>query len=612
MHVGVIPGAGGTQRLPRLLGLQRALQMILTGVPVNASQALKMKLIDAMIEDEDPKQLLNKAKEWARWAEVMPIRRTSQMKVPEDAAAAHVICHAASLSLPQHGNTGVQAALKACRASYTLPFGKGMQLEHELFVQVLLSAQGQARRHAFFAVRKAQKTLSSSVPHHPLLSETGVSTAVVGAGTMGAGIALVLLQSGFKVHLFDISPLALQRGRQTIEGIVQRMVQRKKLQPAAAKQILSRLTCTENLNDLNSSRLVVEAVVENMKIKASLFHKLDQITPADCILLSNTSTLDIDQMGTQSFGSNHTRRSKFAGWHFFSPAHVMQLVEIVVGTDTSSETVGLLQALTKRIRKIGVVVGNCDGFCGNRMVRPYSNESVLLLVGQGNTIQDIDKALLEFGMALGPFQMSDLAGNDVGYNVRRELGWVRSDDENGTRSVPDSRPSRYTELADVMVTKLGRLGQKAGKGWYDYDPTVEKGRKGLPSQDMADLIEQYKSSTSNRLSAREIIERVLYPLVNEGFKCLEENIARSPGDIDVMYLYGYGWPFWRGGPMYWANHEVRLDVLLSKLREFSQQFPNTPHYIPSKLLERCVELDVTVEEYYSEGFQTPTTRHSKL
>ena len=222
VHVGVIPGAGGTQRLPRLLGLQRALQMILTGVPVNASQALKMKLIDAMVDDEDPKQLLNKAKEWARWAEVMPIRRTSQMKVPEDAAAAHVICHVASLSLPQHGNTGVQAALKACRASYTLPFGKGMQLEHELFVQVLLSAQGQAHRHAFFAVRKAQKTLSSSVPHHPLLSETGVSTAVVGVGTMGAGIALVLLQSGFKVHLSDISPLALQRGRQTIEGIVQR------------------------------------------------------------------------------------------------------------------------------------------------------------------------------------------------------------------------------------------------------------------------------------------------------------------------------------------------------------------------------------------------------
>jgi 3-hydroxyacyl-CoA dehydrogenase/enoyl-CoA hydratase/carnithine racemase len=608
VHVGVIPGAGGTQRLPRWIGLQQALSMILTGVPVNAKKALQLKLVDAVVEKSD--DLLTTACQWAAWAEVMPLsnRRASLRSVPESPPTAHALCHVASLALPavNGGGEGVRAALEACRASYTLPFAEGMQREGELFLQVLQSAEGNARRHAFFAVRTAQKMTHPAV-RHILLQKDGVAsipTAVIGAGTMGGGIALVLLQAGFSVFLVDVSKPALDKGVAMIHSVVESYVKRKKVTEAVAKNILSRLTATQNLNDLSGCQLVVEAVIEKMEIKQKIFRTLNAVTGPDCILLSNTSTLDIDKMASVLDAS---RRPLFAGWHFFSPAHMMKLVEIVVGDATSTETTALLQALTKRIGKIGVVVRNCDGFCGNRLLRPYSAETVMLLVEDNATIEQVDRALLNFGMALGPFQLSDLAGNDVGYNIRRERGWVRREDEPST---PTNRPARYTELADDMVSQLGRLGQKTGKGWYDYDPAIGKGRKALPSQEMADFVARYVISKQMSLSEHEIVERVLYPLVNEGFNCLEELIARTPGDIDVVYLYGYGWPAWRGGPMYWADHQIGLAALLNKLQEFHRRFPETDHYEPSNLLERCVEQGMTVEEYCSRGQQGHM--HSKL
>lgn len=612
VHVGVIPGAGGTQRLPRWIGLQGALQMILTGAPVDGNKAAMLKLVDAVVTDEE--NVLLKATQWASWAEAMPLtdRRASLRRVPEPPATCHVLCHVASLSLPDRGGgEGVRAALEACRASYTLPFEQGMQLEGELFFRVLLSAEGKARRHAFFAVRSAQKMAHPADPRHALLQKdvSSVQTAVIGAGTMGGGISLVLLQAGFSVFLVDISKPALDKGIAMIHGVVDSYVKRKRLTELAAKNLLSRLTATQNLQDLSSCQLVVEAVIEKMEIKQKIFRTLDSVMGPNCLILSNTSTLDIDTMAS-ALGAS--RRPLFAGWHFFSPAHVMQLVEIVVGAATSTETTALLQALTKRIGKTGVVVGNCDGFCGNRLLKPYSAETVMLLVeAAAASIEQVDAAFLNFGMALGPFQLSDLAGNDIGFNIRRERGWVR---ENGASElVSAKRPSRYTELADDMVSQLGRLGQKAGKGWYDYSPAIGKGRKALPSKEMANFVARYIQSTESHqpcLTEREIVERVLYPLVNEGFKCLEEEIARCPADIDVVYLYGYGWPVWRGGPMYWADHEVGLPVLLGKLQEFHRQFPETDHYNPSNLLVQCVALGVTVEEFYRRGLQG--NRLSKL
>jgi 3-hydroxyacyl-CoA dehydrogenase len=318
--------------------------------------------------------------------------------------------------------------------------------------------------------------------------------------------------------------------------------------------------------------------------------------------LSNASTLDIDEMASVLDAS---RQSRFAGWHFFSPAHIMKLVEVVNGKATSSETTALLQALTKQVGKIGVVVGNCDGFCGNRLLKPYSAEAFMILTEGQGTIDSVDRAFLQFGMALGPFQMGDLAGNDVAYNIRVERGWAK---RKPSDPQPPNRPDRYCELADDMVTQHGRLGQKVGKGWYDYDMAVGKGRKPMPSAEMNALVSKYAARSGRQLSEEEIIERVFYPLVNEGFKCLEEGIARIPSDIDVVYLYGYGWPVWRGGPMYWADHEVGLERLLSKLERFSRQYPGVEHYVPSALLRKCVSMGVTVEEYYKNGSQSSRSK----
>jgi 3-hydroxyacyl-CoA dehydrogenase/enoyl-CoA hydratase/carnithine racemase len=582
VQVGVIPGAGGTQRLPRLVGLPAACQMILTGKPVNAKKAIQLTLVDVVSD-----HVVETAKEWAQRGETTPIRRVGQLPPKESPPEAHVILHSASLGFPPQGSEGLHAAVEAMRAVYTTPnLSSGMKVEAEQFIQTLLSEQGQALRHVFFALRSAQKPWQSPPPH--TLLKDKVPVAVIGAGTMGSGIALVLLQTGqYKVYLVDVHETALEKGAQLIQQIVKTQTARGKITSSQEQMLLANLYTTQSYDDLRDCQLVVEAAIENMAIKRKIFQQLSSVVPKTAILLSNTSTLDIDQMAAAV-----DFPQRFAGWHFFSPAHVMKLVEIVVGKQTSKETVALLQALTKRIGKIGVVVGNCDGFCGNRMLKPYSAETVLLITESKNSIADVDKAFLKFGMALGPFQMSDLAGNDVGYNIRKERGWVR------TGNTAPNRPDRYTELADVMVAEHGRLGQKTLKGWYDYDSSIGKGRKGLHSPEMETLVQNYRARGATATTEAEMIEQVLYPLVNEGFKCLEEGIARSPSDIDIVYLFGYGFPAWRGGPMYWADHEVTLPVLLSKLQSLHRQHPRTEHFVPSKLLEQCVRLQITAEEYY--------------
>ena len=602
--------------MPRLIGLQNALQLILTGATVPAKRARQLGLVDEIIitttdtsKSNDDTALTRAAIQWARWAETLPLRRVSQLPIRESLPQAHVMMQMAQLSLPKQGSDGMMAALTAIRACVNCQsdFEQGMQVETQQFLQTLTSSQGRARRHAFFAVRTAQKMeTNSNTPtgSHPLLQKdvSKIHTAVIGAGTMGAGIALVLLQTGFQVTLVDVQEQALARGMSFLHKTLETYQKRGKLHLTKAKDMKQRLHSTMYLQDLSKTKLVVEAVVEKMQIKQNIFKTLKQVAPS-ALLVSNTSTLDIDAMGAA------------AGWHFFSPAHVMKLVEIVHGKHTQPETVAVLQVLTKRIGKIGVVVGNCDGFCGNRMLKPYQAETTMLLVEPQSqkkppTIQQIDVALLNFGMALGPFQLSDLAGNDVGYNIRKERGWVRLQENDPE---PNNRPSRYTELPDVMVAQFGRNGQKSGKGWYDYNPNIGQGRKGLVSKEMDDLLVQFSSPIAHasrmEMSDEEIIERVLFPLVNEGFKCLEEGIARRPSDIDVIYLYGYGFPAWRGGPMYWAENEIGLQRLLQTLQQLSNQFPSTEHFVPSKLLQTCVQRGLTVEDYCHELSQTG---HSRL
>ena len=610
VSVGVIPGAGGTQRLPRLIGVERALEVILQGRILDGVTAANWNLVHALCPHDQ--SLVDCATKWATWATLLPL--VSVMETTLDPKHVRLVCLSARQRLPTVGTEGLHAALEAVDACTQ---SNGQEMESTLFYKTLHSAQGKARRHGFFAVRAAQKstlaTTTTTTTTSPLLTSRTANTqpnsvGVVGAGLMGSGIALVLLQAGFSVLLCDINDTALTKGMTFLQQQIDGNVNKKKWSPTKAASMKKNLKGSTSLLDLQHAQLVVEAVVENLNIKQTIFTQLDNITPPSCLLLSNTSTLSIDSIASTLRPS---RREYCAGWHFFSPAHVMKLVEIVVGKDTSEESTAILQVLTKRLGKVGVTVGNCDGFVGNRMLNPYSSEAVLLLSQGVATIESIDGALQrEFGMALGPLQMSDLAGNDIGYFIRKERQWTRDPE---TQLVGAHRPGRYTELGDAMVIELGRMGQKAKKGWYDYDPKIGKGRKGIHSTEMETFIKRFVPSTPGRsLSSREIIEQVLFPLVNEGFKILEEGIAQKPSDIDVVYLYGYGWPAWRGGPMYWADEEVGLEYMLTKLQELYQQYPGSVYFCPSKLLEKCVQMGVTIQEYYKKGMHTTQATTSKL
>ena len=606
VHVGVIPGAMGTQRLPRLVGVRKSLDLILSGRTIKASQAKKIGLVDHISEDLP---LLESAKKWALWAELMPLddRRVGQMKLKENPRDLGPIFAFAynQLPLPEAGGEGMHAALRATR-NCVLPIEEGGKKELDIFFETLVGLQGRARRHAFFAARKAQKPLGVAPRDHPLLTKSvkGVEVGVVGAGLMGAGISFVLLNAGFTLNLVDISKPSLDKGVAFLQGTIKSYAKRGKLHPDKAKQMLASIKPTQKMEDLSSCKLVVEAVIEVLAIKKKIFSSLEKITQPDTILLSNTSTLDIDAMAS---ALSPARRELFAGWHFFSPAHVMKLVEIIKGKETSHSTICVLQELTKRIKKTGVVAGNCDGFIGNRLLISYSAESVFMLEEGVATVESVDKALSTFGMALGPLQMADLAGNDIGYNIRKARGWVNENGQPGR-----NRPDRYSDLGDDLVAKLKRLGQKSGKGWYDYKPNIGKGRKPLPSKEVDEFVKQYAKQDQRAFSEEEIIERVLYPLVNEGFKCLEEGISQQPSDIDIVYLYGYGWPVHKGGPMFWADHVVGLKKLLDRLKHFSRQFPTTNYYVPSKLLESCVAMNLTVEEYYAKGLHKNINVISKL
>jgi 3-hydroxyacyl-CoA dehydrogenase len=390
----------------------------------------------------------------------MPLsdRRVGWRKIREQPHELEVVFETAAKKLPpiKMGGEGVFAALQAIKAC-TLPIEEGSAVELELFLKTLAGYQGKARRHAFFAIRRAQKPLGLPPNRHPLLQKSleNETAAVVGAGLMGSGICMVLLQAGFTVFLLDVYKESLEKGVAFLKGSMESYVRRGRMSEDRARKMLQSLKPTQRMEDLSMCSIVVEAVIEDMKIKKAIFRSLDKITPRNCILLSNTSTLDIDELAS---AVSLTRRSLFAGWHFFSPAHVMKLVEIVVGAATSLEAIIVMQGLTRRVGKIGVVVGNCDGFVGNRLLISYSAETALLLEEGVATISSVDEACLGFGMALGPFQMGDLAGLDVGYNIRKHRGWVSV----GGAPAPNP-PARYAEIADIMVADFKRLGQKSGK-----------------------------------------------------------------------------------------------------------------------------------------------------
>mmetsp|Transcript_39934 Transcript_39934/g.83520 ORF Transcript_39934/g.83520 Transcript_39934/m.83520 type:complete len:771 (+) Transcript_39934:118-2430(+) len=615
VKIGLIPGAGGTQRLPRLCGVRHALDMIVRGrINGSAKEGLKFGFLDGVVSNKE--SIFECALRWANWVSVLPAntlesRRLCLRTVPSDGEGIENgdMCDFALQSLPPKakGGESAHACLEAIRASFELPFGEGMEMEKNLFNDLLYhSLQGRAYRHIFFAERSSSSSSSGRKKNSGnQLTKGRGAIGVIGAGTMGRGIAISFLRAGFgPITLVDVNPKGLKAGVQNIQSILQREVKKGRMHPSKLKAILSRLGSSTNLSSLADCDLVVEAAFENLKVKREIFSKLNTIVKKkNALLLSNTSTLDVDAIASSL---SPERREYCAGMHFFSPAHIMKLVEVVRGSDTSAETLDIIRVVTKRIKKVPVVVGNCDGFVGNRMLHPYTSESTLLLADYGGGeaglgVSDVDAAVgpKYFGMAVGPFVMSDIAGNDIGYNIRREKGLLR-DPKTGEVG-PNRKQMRYTELGDEMVEKLGRVGQKVKKGWYNYDPKVGKGRKPLPSSEMQALIDKYSAKPGMKLSEEEIIHRVLFPLVNEGFKILEEGIASDPSDIDIIYLYGYGWPAWRGGPMFWADNAVGLRKILSELEKFHAMHPNSEYYCPSKLLRACVSMGMGVQEYYNNG-----------
>ena len=561
--LGIIPGAGGTQRLPRLCGAEMAIEMCTAGKPVPASKALAAGIVDEIAGAN----LLDEAIACAR-AHAGAVRKTrerSEKVANRDAGVA--ACAAARTALAKTAR-GVQApfrAVDAIEAAFTLDFERGSAREREIFADCVTSQESRALVHMFFADREAAK-----VPDVP--KDTPVSTiaraAVIGAGTMGGGIAMAYANAGIPVLLKDVDDAAVQKGIATIRKNYESTVAKGRMTADAMAKTLSLITPTTSYDGFDSVDIVVEAAFEDMNLKKAIFADLGRITKPSCILASNTSTLDIDE-----FAKASGRAQKVIGHHFFSPANVMKLLEIVRGKQTDRETIATSLALAKRLGKIGVVVGNCFAFVANRMLAYYMREALLLLE-EGATVPQIDKAMTDFGMPVGPFGMQDIAGIDVGWRIRQFLQSIGKTRAEGPQSaVPD------------RLYEMGRYGQKTGAGWYKYE-AGSRNRIHDPLVDQIAAEEAAKRGITRRtVTDEEIIARILTALANEGARVLEEGYATRASDIDAVYCYGFGFPRHVGGPMFYAD-TVGLPTVLARVREYREQFGD--YWKPAALLERLV------------------------
>ncbi len=558
VNLGLIPGAGGTQRLPRLVGAERALDMMISGKPVNAAVAAQAGIVDRLIESGE---LLDGAIEYARELVVRgeSPRRIGDLAV-EPVSEEFFNEYRSRIARRTRGLMSPERIVRCVEASLAVPFDQALKQERAHFFECMASPQSRSLRHLFFAERQAVKP-----PPGVSVADPGPGIekiAVIGAGTMGAGIACSCLGAGFRVTVLDNDESGLARGRKTIESYYEGGVARGRVSRAAAEDGVSRLTTSQDYGALADADLVIEAVFEKMELKRDVFARLDRVCRPDAILATNTSTLDVDRIAAAT-----GRPSKVIGLHFFSPAHIMRLLEIVRGAATEDAVIVASLALAKRLRKVGVVVGNCYGFVGNRMLHGYGRESQLLLL-EGAAPEYIDRVLQDWGMAMGPHAVGDLAGLDVGYLTRRERA-DRPDDP------------RFYRIADELV-KAGRFGQKTGKGMYVYE---SGSRKPHPDPDVQALISREASALGieqRQIDPQEIVERCIYALVVEGARILEEGIASRAGDIDVVWANGYGFGRHRGGPMHYAD-EIGVDKVYAAVREFRDRFGPMYWEIPDLL-----------------------------
>ena len=563
--LGIIPGAGGTLRLPRLCGAALALEMCTGGKPVPAPEAAAAGIVDEIVSGD----LLTGAAAYARArAAAGDRRRTRDIPVtPDERARGLAACERAraALSKSARGMTAPLAAVDAIEAALTMDFDAGSRRERELFAGCVVSTESRALRHLFFAEREASKVpdVSRATPAIDVRR-----AAVVGAGPMGGGIAMAYAHAGIPVRLKDVDEAALERSLATIRANYASSVGKGKMSPDALERAMALITPTTSYDGFDEADVVVEAVFEEMELKRATFAEIARATRPDCMLASNTSTLDIDEMARAS-----GRPGQVIGHHFFSPANVMKLLEIVRGRATSPGVIATSVKLGKRLGKVPVVVGNCFGFVANRMLAYYMREAGLLLE-EGASVPQIDGALTDFGMPIGPFGMQDIAGIDVGARIRRHLASIGQTRAEGPQSaVPD------------RLFEMGRYGQKTGAGWYTYE-AGSRARVPDPRIDRLAEEEAARRGIARRsISDEEIVARITTALANEGARVLEEGYAQRAGDIDVIYVYGFGFPRHRGGPMFYAD-TVGLDVVLARIEEYRQRLGD--HWRPAPLLERLV------------------------
>jgi 3-hydroxyacyl-CoA dehydrogenase len=562
VKLGIIPGAAGTQRLPRLAGGAKAVEMCADGNPIKAVDALSAGIIDHLIEGD----LLTGAVAFAREIADKAVRKTRDRNDKLGSPEQNTPIFAAAREnarKKQRGMLAPLAAIDAVEAATKLPFEEGCKLERKLFMDCLFSDQSKALIHVFFGEREVAKT--PDIPKEtPLIP---ISTAaVVGAGTMGGGIAMVLANAGIPVLLKETDQAALDKGLANIQKNYAASVKRGRFTQAFVDERLKLIQPTLSYDSFANADLVIEAVFEGMALKKEVFAELDRVCKPGAILASNTSTLNIDEIAAAT-----PRPQSVIGTHFFSPANVMRLLEIVRGKATSKEVIATCMQLSKKIGKIGVLVGNCRGFVGNRMFHPYVRESIFLLE-EGASVEAVDSAMYDFGMAMGPLAVGDLAGLDVGWRIRKEYRHLE-------------KPGIRQAFAGDKLCEIGRYGQKTGAGWYKYD----ENRRAIPDPGVAQLVAKWSAEAGipqREISKQEIVDRCVYALVNEGARALEEGYALRAVDIDIIYLNGYGFPSYRGGPMWYAD-TVGLKNVYARIQEFHKKHGEL--WEPAPLLKRLVE-----------------------
>ncbi|HKR24579.1 MAG TPA: 3-hydroxyacyl-CoA dehydrogenase NAD-binding domain-containing protein, partial [Allosphingosinicella sp.] len=523
VKLGLLPGAGGTQRLPRVAGVQKALEMAASGNPIGAKEAHAIGLVDRLIEGDLEQHAVAFAEEVR---DIRPIPKSSARddKLAEARADPAIFDQFRKTNARKFkGFDAPESNIKAIEAAVAKPYAEGVQDERRLFMELMTGVQARAQQYFFFAERKAAKI--EGLPENTQPREIK-RVGVIGAGTMGGGISMNFLSAGVPVTIVEMEQAALDRGTGVMRRNYEASAAKGRMTADQVEGAMGLLNPTLALEDLADCDLIIEAVFENMEVKKEIFGKLDTIAGPGAILASNTSYLNIDEIAAST-----SRPQDVLGLHFFSPANVMKLLEVVRGAKTAPDVLVTAMQIAKRIKKVAVVAGVCHGFIGNRMLMPRQVEAMKLLL-EGATPEQIDRVHVAFGMPMGPFQMSDLAGVDI--------GWHRD-------------PTRIENIRDALAAE-GRWGQKKGAGFYDYD---EK-RTPSPSPRVAEIIEDFRGRTGTPqhvVSDEEIVERTLYTMVNEGARILEEGMAQRASDIDVVWVYGYGWPVYRGGPMFWADTE---------------------------------------------------------